>query len=341
VPEPPRFVTVDDYEPAARATLPDDTYGYFAGGAGDEWTLAENRLAFNRWILRPRFLRGAGAPDASASVLGAPISFPVMVAPWAYQRLAHADGEIATALAAGEAGTVMIVSSTALDMLEAVADAGAGPKWWQLYLATDRVFAAEMLSRVAAAGYGALVWTVDFPVAGLRHRDSRSGFELFVGVPGTDYEFDPMITWDDLAWIRERASGLPVLVKGVLTAEDAALAIEHGADGIVVSNHGGRQLDSSAASLDALPEVVETVAGRVPVLMDGGVRRGTDVIKALALGAAAVLVGRPTTWGLTVAGRQGVADVLRILREETLNAMTLTGCRTLTDIGPALVARAP
>jgi 4-hydroxymandelate oxidase len=341
MPARPRFITVDDYELAAREVLPPDVYDYYAGGAGDEWTLRENRRAFDRWILRPRFLRGAGQPDASTTVLGAPVSFPVIVAPWAYQHLAHPDGEVATARAAGEAGTAMVLSSTAYERLDEVANAGSGPKWWQMYLATDRGFSADMLARVAAAGYQALVWTVDFPVPGLRHRDTRTGFQLLVGVQGSDYEFDPAISWDDVAWIREHAGGLPLIVKGLLTAEDALLALEHGADGVIVSNHGGRQLDSSPAGLDALPEVVEAVAGRFPVLMDGGVRRGTDVVKALALGAAAVLVARPIAWGLAVGGQAGVADVLRILRDETLNAMALTGCRSVAEITRDLVAPAP
>jgi 4-hydroxymandelate oxidase len=331
-PEPPRFVTVDDYEPAARALLPRDAYDFFAGGAGDERTLADNLRAFDRWVIRPRFLRGSGAPDTSTSVLGTPVSFPVLVAPWAYQRMAHPDGEWATARAASRAGTVMCVSTTTFAFLEEVATAADGPKWWQLYVFSDREMTAEMLKRVVAAGFGAIVWTVDFPVAGLRHRDTRNGFDVPIGMPSDDLVYDPDLTWDDLAWIRAQVPDLPVLVKGLLTSEDARLALEAGVDGIVVSNHGGRQLDASPAALDALPEVAEVVAGRVPVLMDGGVRRGTDVLTALALGATAVMVGRPTAWGLAVAGEEGVADVLRILRDEFTNAMALTGCRAVTEI---------
>ncbi|MGZ8630674.1 MAG: alpha-hydroxy acid oxidase [Actinomycetota bacterium] len=339
--ESPRFVIVDDYEPVARAALPADVWGYFSGGAGDEWTLTENRRAFERWMLRPRFLRAAGDPETSTNVLDVEVSFPVMVAPWAYQRLAHADGELATARAAAAAGTVMVVSSTTESYLEEVAGASDGPKWWQLYLAADRGFTRSMLDRVHAAGFGAICWTVDFPVNGLRHRDTRNRFVMPLGIEASDYIFDPDISWDDLAWIKDRARGLPVLVKGLLTAEDAELAVQAGADAIVVSNHGGRQLDFSPAGLDALPEVVAQVAGRVPVLMDGGVRRGIDVLKAMALGAAAVLVGRPIAWGLAADGERGVAGVLRILREEFGNAMALTGCRTVDEIGRALVAPAP
>ena len=337
----PRFVTVDDYEPAARELLAPEVYGFFAGGAGDERTLAENRRAFDRWVLRPRYLRGAGEPDARTNVLGADLRFPVVIAPWAFARMAHPSGEIAVRRAASTAGSIMVVSSTSYDVLEDTARAAAEPAWWQLYLATDRGFSEDMLSRVVAAGYGAIVWTVDLPAFGLRHRDARLGFEMPVGMRGDDYEFDTMLTWDDLGWIRERVPGLPVIVKGILTQEDALLAIEHGAAGIVVSNHGGRQLDSAPATLDALPAVVDAVAGRIPVLVDGGVRRGTDVVMALALGAVSVLVARPVIWGLTVAGENGVGDVLRILREEVENAMALTGCRTVEEIGRDLVAARP
>jgi 4-hydroxymandelate oxidase len=337
----PAFVTVDDYEPAARERLPREVYDYYAGGAGDEWTLAENRRAFGRWVLRPRFLRAADEPDPSSSVLGIPVSMPVLVAPWAYQRMAHPDGELATARAAARAGTIMVVSSTAEAFLEDVAAASEGPKWWQLYVATDRGFTGEMLARVASAGYRAICWTVDFPVNGLRHRDTRNGFRMPLGLEDSRYVYDGSISWDDLPWIRAQAPGLPLLVKGILTREDARLAVDAGVDAIAVSNHGGRQLDGSPAAIDALGEIAQEVAGRVPLLVDGGIRRGTDVLKSLALGAVAVMVGRPTCWGLAVGGEDGVVDVLRILREELENAMALTGCRTVAEIAPALVAPAP
>jgi 4-hydroxymandelate oxidase len=343
--EPPPYITVDDYEPVARAALPTDVWGYFAGGAGDERTLGENRKAFDRWLIRPRFLRAAGEPDPSTSILDTHVDFPVLVAPWAYQHMAHSDGELATARAAAGAGTIMVVSSTAERILEDVASASEGPKWWQLYVFSDRGRTGEMLARVASSGYEAICWTVDFPVNGLRHRDARSGFVLPIGLPESEpeggLEYDPFLSWDDLAWIRGLVPGLPIVVKGLLTAEDAELAVQAGADAIVVSNHGGRQLDSSPAGLDALPEVVAQVAGRVPVLMDGGVRRGVDVLKALALGASGVLVGRPTVWGLAAEGEAGVAGVLAILRAEFENAMALSGCRTVAEIGHQLIAPAP
>jgi len=336
----PRFVTLDDFEPEARAVLDPDVYDYFAGGAGEEWTMAENRRAFDRWVLRPRVLRGAPSPDPSVTVLGAALSFPVLVAPWAFQGLAHADGEPGTARAAAAEGSLMVVSSTAEARLAEIAAASDGPKWWQLYVFSDRGRTRDMLQRAAASGYSAVMWTVDAPVLGVRHRDTRSGFQLPVGVHG-DLVIDPSLTWDDLAWIREASGGLPVLVKGVLTAEDALEAVAHGVDGVVVSNHGGRQLDGSSATLDVLPEVVAAVDGAVPVLADGGVRRGSDVLKALALGAAAVMVGRPAVWALAAGGSEGVALALRMLRNEVVNAMSIAGCRTVAEIDGGLVAPAP
>jgi 4-hydroxymandelate oxidase len=335
-----RFVTVDDYEPAARELLAPDVYDFCAGGAGDEWTLNENRAAWSRWRLRPRYLVGVAERDTSTTVLGRAVSFPVLVAPWAYQRLVHAEGEVATALAAERANTIMIVSSTTVDFLEDVAAASVGPKWWQLYVFEDRAKTAEMLGRVVAAGFEAVCLTVDFPVNGLRARDERSGFVPPIGMPWSDLAYDPALSWKDLDWVRARTAGLPLLVKGILTAEDARIAVSEGVDGIVVSNHGGRQLDGAPAGATALPEVVEAVAGRVPVFVDGGIRRGTDVLKALALGAAATLVGRPTVWGLAVGGEQGVVDVLEMLRAEFDNAMALTGCRTVADISADLLAPA-
>jgi isopentenyl diphosphate isomerase/L-lactate dehydrogenase-like FMN-dependent dehydrogenase len=337
--ELPPFVTVDDYEPIARERLPQDVYDYFAGGAGDEWTLLENRRAFERWVIRPRVLMAAHAPELSTTVCGAGVDLPVLVAPWAYQRLAHPEGEIATARAAARAGTIMVVSSTAHASLEEVAATTDAPKWWQLYAFTDRGFTQEMLHRVHEAGYAAVCFTVDLPVAGLRHRDTRNAFVMPVGLPEDDLVFAPDISWDDLAWIREHAQ-LPLLVKGVMTEEDARRAVDAGVDGIVVSNHGARQLDAVSAGITVLPEVVEAVDGRVPVLVDGGIRRGTDVFKAVALGAAAVMIARPICWGLAVSGEDGVVDVLRILRAELENVMTLAGTPTIGHITPAFVGRA-
>ena len=335
----PTILTVDDYEPLARQVLPGDVFDYFAGGAGDEWTLAENRRAFEGWVIRPRMLTGAWPVDPSTRILGTDIAFPVLVAPWAYQRRAHADGELATARAAARAGTIMVVSSTTVDYLEEIATASDGQKWWQLYVFTDRGETVELLHRVHAQGFAAVCLTVDFPVSGLRHRDTRSGFDMPIGLPADDLVFAPDLTWDDLSWIRD-AAPLPLLVKGIMTGEDARIAVDAGGDGIVVSNHGGRQLDSVHGPITVLPEIVEAVEGRVPVLVDGGFRRGTDVFKALALGADAVLVGRPTCWGLAAAGEDGVVDVLRILRAELENTMVLAGTHSVADITGGHVERA-
>lgn len=332
-------LTIDDFEPLARERLPKEVVDFVAGGAGDEWTLRENTRAFDRWVIRPRVLRGVTEPDTATEVLGVPLSMPVAIAPWAYQRLLHPDGELATARAAARAGTLMIVSTPAERHLEAIAQESEAPRWFQLYVLRDRRASERMLHRAVEAGYGAIVYTVDLPVGGLRYRDFRNGFEIPRSMRARGGDYDPELRWDDLAWIKEH-TGLPVLVKGILTHEDASLSVDAGADGIVVSNHGGRQLDGVAAGVDALPEVVQAVAGHIPVLMDGGVRRGTDVLKAIALGAAAVLIGKAAAWGLAVDGEEGVVRVLEILRGELENTMILTGCPAISDIAPELVARA-
>jgi len=230
----------------------------------------------------------------------------------------------------------MCVSSTVLDGLEDVAATGA-TLWWQLYVWRDRGATADLLRRAEAAGYRALVWTVDVPTLGRRHRDSRNGYALPIGPAGSPQEFEPNLSWDDLAWIREQGPSLPVVVKGILRADDAERAVAHGADAIVVSNHGGRQLDRAPAALEALPAIVEAAGSRVPVLLDGGIRDGVDVLVALALGASAVLVARPTAWGLAVDGQAGVEAVLSFLRDGFVNAMANAGCRTARDITRDLV----
>jgi len=331
-----RPVTLDEWEAAARTVLSAGLFDYIAGGAGAEQTLTDNEAAFERLRVWPRVLRRSGSPDPHTEVLGMPLSFPVGIAPWAFQWQVHPDGELATARAVAALGTMMCVSSTVLDAVEDIATAG-GNLWWQLYIWRDREATAALLRRAQAAGYRALVWTVDVPALGLRYRDARSGFQLPVGPAGSPQEFDPEISWENLGWIREQVPGMPVLVKGVLRPDDARAAIEHGADGIIVSNHGGRQLDRSPATLDALPGVVAAVEGRVPVLMDGGVRHGVDVLIAMALGADAVLVARPTAWGLAVDGQAGVEAVLGFLRDGFVNAMANAGCRDVADIDAGLL----
>lgn len=355
-----RALSVADYESAASRRLPADVWGYLCGGSGAEATLAANRAAFARVALRPRFLVDVSRCDPATTLLGAPLAAPVGVAPMAYQRLVHPDGEVATARAAGQAGLLFVVSPFASRSLEDIAAAAGGPLWLQLYWLRQRGVLTDLVRRAEAAGYQAIVLTVDTPRVGRRLRDMRSGFALPPGVAAVNidpavmaeahqgqagvsalerhsrHQFDPTLSWADLDWVRANTS-LPVVLKGLLTAEDADRAAGHGVAAIVVSNHGGRQLDGAVASLDALPEIVDAVAGRCPIIVDGGVRSGTDVLKALALGAATVLVGRPVLWGLACAGAAGVADVLGILTAELVDAMVLSGRPRLADIDASLV----
>jgi 4-hydroxymandelate oxidase len=350
-------VNVADLERLAEAALDPGAFGYFAGGAGDERTLRWNREAFDRWRLRPRMLVDVSTASAATSVLGTEVSMPVLVAPVAFQRMAHPDGEPGMARAAGAAGTVMCLSTLATARPSEVAEAAPGAKlWFQLYCFTDRAVTTALMDEAAASGFGAIVLTVDAPRAGRRERDFRTGFQVppDVTVPcveaatgGTEPMsvqeifalIDPCLDWGDLAQLVDQ-SELPVLVKGILTGEDARLAVEAGVAGIVVSNHGGRQLDGVPASLDALPEVVDAADGRVEVLMDGGIRRGTDVVTALALGATAVLAGRPALWGLAAGGESGALRALEILRAETELALVLAGCPSPEDVTGGHVARA-
>ena len=339
----PQPVNVGDFERLAEEVLDPGAHGYFAGGAGDEQTLRDNVDAFARWRLRPRMLVDVSSPSTATAVLGCEVSMPLLVAPVAFQRLAHPDGEPAMARAAAAAGTVMCVSTLATaSPAEVAAVAAEAPRWFQVYCFRDRGVTEALVDQAVDHGYRALVVTVDAPRAGRRERDLRTGFEVpaGVGVPsvaaatgrGRDLTIqevfalvDPTLAWRDLERLASECE-LPVVVKGVMTEEDARLACEHGAAGVIVSNHGGRQLDGVAATIDALPEVVEAVEGRAEVLMDGGVRRGGDVVKALALGARAVLAGRPPLWGLAVDGERGAARVLELLGEEIGLALTLTGC---------------
>jgi isopentenyl diphosphate isomerase/L-lactate dehydrogenase-like FMN-dependent dehydrogenase len=340
-----------DYERLAEAKLDPASHGYYAGGADDELTLRDNVAAYRRKVLRPRLLVDVETCTTATTVLGQRIDLPVLVAPIAFQRMAHPDGEVAMARAARAAGTIMCLSTLATSTPAEVAEVG-GPRWFQLYVLKDESVTRDLIAQARECGFGALVLTIDTPVRGNRERDARSGFaipdELRVAALGRGglsprEVFDQIsasLTWHDVERIAGEA-GLPLLVKGVLTGEDARLACEHGAAGIIVSNHGGRQLDGVAATIDVLPEVVDAVAGRVEVLVDGGVRRGTDVVKALALGARAVLAGRAPLWGLAVDGEAGARDVLRILQVETLNALQLTGCVSPADVGRDRVAPLP
>jgi isopentenyl diphosphate isomerase/L-lactate dehydrogenase-like FMN-dependent dehydrogenase len=343
-----------DFEALAREKLDEGAYGYFAGGAGDERTLRDNIEAYARRRLRPRVLVDVSGASAATTALGTEVTMPLLVAPVAFQRVAHPDGEPATARAAADAGTVMCLSTLATASAQEVADAApGGPRWFQLYCFSDRAVTEDLVAQAVEGGYQAVVLTVDAPVLGRRERDLRTGFSIpeHVNVPSFSRAIggrreatlqemfallDQSLTWRDVEMLAE-LSDLPVVVKGVLTPEDARMAIDHGAAAIVVSNHGGRQLDGVPATLDALPDVVEAVDGRAEVFVDGGVRRGTDAVTAVALGARGVLIGRPVVWALTVGGEEGVRRLLGLLRDEIELALALLGCRTPGDLEPAHV----
>jgi 4-hydroxymandelate oxidase len=359
-PDPAELLNLAAFETAARERLPPLAWDYYAGGSYDELTLADNVAAFRRLRLAYRVLRDLSGRTLATTVLGQAVSMPVLVAPTAFHRLADEEGEVATGRAAAAHGTVMMLSTLSTCSIEAVCAAG-GPVWFQLYVYRDRGATRALVERAEAAGCTALVLTVDAQLWGRRERDVRNRFTLppgleCVNLGGTEMArlpeqaagsglsayvtslFDPSLSWPDLAWLAS-ITRLPVVVKGIVHPEDARLAVEHGAAAVVVSNHGGRQLDTAVAGLDALPAVVEAVAGRLEVLVDGGIRRGSDVVKALALGARAVGVGRPVLWGLAVAGQRGVELVLDRLRDELDVAMGLCGCRSPAEVDAGLIFR--
>ncbi|MFN8638522.1 MAG: alpha-hydroxy acid oxidase [Dehalococcoidia bacterium] len=356
----PRPLNLDEYEALAAEHLPTMALDYFASGAHDEITLAANREAFQRLRLRPRVMRNVSNRDPSTVVLGRVHPQPIITAPMAFQRLAHPEGELALARAAASFGVAFTLSTLATASIEDVAAAADGPRWFQLYVYADRDLTRSLVERAEAAGYEALVLTVDAPLLGRRERDARNAFALPPGLAAANFELelmrrplaapgqsglgryfaslmDPSITWGDVTWLRS-ITRLPVIVKGILRGDDAVLAIEAGASALVVSNHGGRQLDTAVSTIEALPEVIEAVAGRIEVLVDGGVRRGTDVVKAIALGARGVLLGRPLLWGLAVDGEAGARHVLELLAGELDLAMALCGAATLGDLTPDLIA---
>lgn len=353
---PASVAAVTDYEPLARERMSAAAWAYFAGGAGDEWTLRENVAAFDRLPLRPRALRDLSAATTRTRLLGLDLAAPILLAPVAFQRMAHCDGEYATVHAAGALDTVAVVSTQASVDLADLADLATRPLWFQLYIQPDRAFTAALVRRAEEAGYRALVVTVDAPATGMRWREQRAGFALPPGIEAVNLRGmrglppaprDALLfgtplaaaapTWEAIGWLRG-LTRLPILLKGIADAGDARRAIDAGADGIIVSNHGGRSLDGAAAAIDLLPPIADAVAGAVPLLMDGGVRRGTDVLRALALGAGAVLVGRPYIFALAAAGAVGVAHVLRLLRAELELAMALTGCPDIASIDRSILA---
>lgn len=353
------LINLADFEKAAALRLPKMVYDYYAGGALDEVTLRDIRTAYDRIPIYFRTLVDVSARSPETTVLGERVSMPVLVAPTAFHAMAHPDGELATARAARGAGTIMVVSTLSNTNVEDIAQAAPGPLWFQLYIYKDRGATRELVSRVEAAGCRAIMLTVDAPVLGPRERDVRNRFTLPEGLAvknllgagqGTVMKesagsglaryvssfIDPAISWRDVEWLRG-ATKLPLIIKGLARADDTRRAVSMGVEGIVVSNHGGRQLDTAPATIDVLPYVVEAAAGRAEVYVDGGVRRGVDVIKALARGARAVLLGRPVLWGLAVDGERGVARVLSILHDEIDNAMALSGCPTIADIDADLL----
>jgi 4-hydroxymandelate oxidase len=351
------LISLADYERAAEEVIEPGAFGYYFGGAGDEITLRDNVAAWRRLAIRPRMLIGVGQRDPTVTVLGQLRSHPVIIAPMAFQRLAHREGEIEMARAAVATDTVMCLSTLATTSAAELASVVPGaPRWFQLYVFTDRGVSRELVAQAVDNGYEALVITVDLPVLGIRERDLRSGVQSataelvssaaaagasWARTPG-DFAalVDPSLRWSDI----EQFAGdspLPVIVKGILTPEDARLAPEHGARGIVVSNHGGRQLDTVLSGADALPPIVDAVGDRLDVIVDGGIRRGSDILKALALGARAVMVGRPLLWGLGVAGAEGAARVVQILLEELDAAMALAGAPVAAKLDRGLITTAP
>jgi len=355
---PDPLLNIADYARAAAAKLPKDVLGYFEGGALDEITLKENTAGWERLKLYYRVLAGVGERDLSTTVLGQKISMPIVVAPTAFHKLACAEGEIATARAAKKAGTLFILSSLSNTAMEKVFAEAASPKWFQLYIYKEKEITKELVQRAEAAGAEAIVLTVDAPGLGTRERDTRNSFRLPDGlavenlaplgkgampvVEGSGLaayvreNFKSDLGFDDLDWLCG-CTKLPIVVKGVCRGDDARRAAEHGAKAVVVSNHGGRQLDTAPATCEVLPLVAEAIGDGCEVYVDGGIRRGSDVLKAIALGARAVLVGRPILWGLTVNGEEGAAGVLNILRRELDEAMLLCGCTTLRDIEQSLL----
>ena len=345
-------VCVTDFEPIARQKMAHYAYEYVTGAAGDEQTVRWNKEAYQKIRLRPSVMHDVSKLDTSVEFLGQKLEFPIILAPTAYHKAVHPDGELATARGAKTAGAAMVLSSFSTTAIEEVIKQTDRPLFFQLYVQPDRGFTRHMVERAQDAGAKAICVTVDTPVGGARNREQRANFKLPPGMdlphlkglnehatghmPATQWDIftsilDPTVTWKDIAWLTSFAK-VPVLVKGVLNPDDAEHAIQSGVKGIMVSNHGGRNLDTVPATIDALPLVIERVAGRVPVTVDGGIRRGTDIIKALALGARAVMVGRPYLYALGADGENGVATAIRILHKELQMTMALTGRTTIAQV---------
>ncbi|CAJ1003093.1 alpha-hydroxy-acid oxidizing protein [Brevibacillus aydinogluensis] len=358
-------ISSEDWEQRARAILPDGPFDYICGGSGAEETLAANRTAFQRWAIVPRMLRDVSDRTLSITLFGQQLDTPILLAPIGMQGIAHPEGELATARAAAAYNVPFIASTVSTYSLEQIAETmGDAPRWFQLYWSNDREVSASMVRRAEAAGYGAIVLTVDTIMLGWKRRDFRNGYSpLKEGKGLANYINDPVfcsrlpvvneeaavqeilrniyhpaLSWEDIGFLRQQTR-LPILFKGILHPEDAKLAVEHGVDGLIVSNHGGRQLDGAISSLDALPSVAEAVGGRIPLLLDSGIRTGADIIKALALGANAVLIGRPFLYGLAVAGEKGVARVIDTLISELDVSLALSGSKSVSDLNRGILTR--
>ncbi|GAB7531299.1 lactate oxidase [Pseudomonas sp. 3A(2025)] len=335
---PLRLINLEELEALAAELLDTPSLAYIAGGAGAEQTLAENRASFERRFIAQRVLSGKVVERIDIELLGIPLASPILVAPMGGQAIVHQQAEADTARGAAAVGTLMAASTVASLSLEAIAQASSGPKWFQLYLTRDEDLNRELIERAVAAGYQGIVLTVDVPVGGLRERSQRQDFSYpaharpanFAGL-ATPPVFEPRLGAHSLAFVRQHCD-LPLIVKGIATADDARLAIELGADALQVSNHGGRQLDATPGAFAVLPGIARAVAGRVPIVFDGGIRRGVDVFKALASGANAVALGRPILYGLALGGWQGVASVLEHLNAELRTVMQLAGSATIEDI---------
>lgn len=358
-------ISYEDWEMKAREMVPAGPFDYTAGGSVAEQTLASNRAAFSRWAIVPRMLRDVTHRSMAITLFNQQLKTPVMLAPVGMQKISHPEGELATARAAAAAGVPLVVSTVSSHSMEQIAEVmGDAPRWYQLYWSTDREVSASMVRRAEAAGYSAIVLTVDTIMLGWKRRDFKNGYSpLREGYGMANYISDPVfcsrlaevtpenvveeilrtiytpaLNWNDIAYLREHTN-LPILVKGILHPDDAKLALEHGVDGIIVSNHGGRQVDGAISSLDALPAIAEVVKGQIPLLLDSGVRTGPDIVKAIALGANAVLIGRPFVYGLAVAGEQGVASVIDTLLNELDVTMALSGSTSIADLNRSILTR--
>lgn len=351
---PSNVVSLDDYASLAVERLPPDVWAYLSGGAGDESTVRENRAAYERIHISPRIFRDFAGASTHLHLAGTEYEHPIFLAPTASHHLFHPEGEYATVIGASAMKAGMVVSTQASTSIEEIARSAETPLWFQLYIQPDREFTANLVQRAEAAGYRALVITADAPLHGLRNREQRAQFKMPPHIeavnlrgmrptpPATQVFGSEILThaptWKDLAWLQSKTK-LPIFIKGILDPEDASIALDQGVSGIIVSNHGGRTLDTLPPTIMALPRITDRIGKRIPILVDGGIRRGTDIFKALALGASAVMIGRPYLHGLAAAGAVGVAHIIKILRTELELTMALAGTRTLAEITPAALWR--